>query len=224
MALKGISDAAARSDLDRTNGGAVTRIFVAKDGQLIGLLVASNPVRPEAPQVLQRLRELGIREVIMLTGDNKAVAQHIAAEMGIQRYVADALPKQKVDCVKSLQAAGRTVAVIGDGINDSPALAQADVGIAVRGGADVARETAGITLLEGDLWKIPEAIEIARQGVHLIEQNWRLIAYPNSTAIALSLFGLIGPIGATVISNGSAIAATLNGLRPLFHRTLQKQA
>lgn len=224
MALKGISDAAARSDLDRTNGGAVTRIFVAKDGQLIGLLVASNPVRPEAPQVLQRLRELGIREVIMLTGDNKAVAQHIAAEMGIQRYVADALPKQKVDCVKSLQAAGRTVAVIGDGINDSPALAQADVGIAVRGGADVARETAGITLLEGDLWKVPEAIEIARQGVHLIEQNWRLIAYPNSTAIALSLFGLIGPIGATVISNGSAIAATLNGLRPLFHRTLQKQA
>lgn len=222
MALKGISYAAAREDLARMNEGAITPIFVARNGGLIGLLIVSNPLRPEAPYVLQRLRELGIHEIIMLTGDNEVIAKHIAAQMGIHRYVADVLPKQKVDCVKSLQAGGHTVAVVGDGINDSPALAQADVGIAVRGGADVAKEISGIILLEGNLWKIPEAIEIARQGVHLIEQNWRLVAYPNSTAIALSLLGLIGPIGATVISNGSAIAATINGLRPLFHRTLRK--
>jgi Cu2+-exporting ATPase len=220
MALKGISDASARHDLVRTNGQAITRLFVARDGRLIGVFLASNPLRPEAPQVLQRLKELGISDVIMLTGDHEAVAQHIAVQMGIRRYVAGVLPDQKLDCVKSLQAAGHTVAVVGDGINDSPALAQADGGIAVRGGSDVAKETAGTTLLEGDLWKIPEAIEIARQSVQLIEQNWRLIAYPNSMAIALSLLGLIGPIGATVISNGSAVAATLNGLRPLFHRTL----
>jgi Cu2+-exporting ATPase len=202
------------------NGQAITRIFVARDRRLIGLLIASDPLRAEAPEVLQRLRKLGIRDVIILTGDNDTVAKHIAHQMGIRRYVGDVLPHQKLDYVKALQANGHTVAVIGDGINDSPALAQADVGIAVRGGADVARETAGITLLEGNLWKIPEAIDIARQGVRLIEQNWRLIAYPNSTAIALSVLGIIGPVGATLISNGSAIAATLNGLRPLFHQSL----
>lgn len=219
MALRGISDACAYHDCLRTNGRAISRICVARNGKLIGLLVVRHPLRPEAPQVLQRLHELGIQDVIMLTGDNEAVAQRIASQMGIRRYVAEALPKHKLDCVKSLQAEGHTVAVVGDGINDSPALAQADVGIAVRGGADVAKETAGISLLEDDLWKVPEAIEIARQAVRLIEQNWRLIAYPNSTAIVLSVLNLIGPIGATLISNGSAIAATLNGLRPLFHRS-----
>jgi len=152
----------------------------------------------------------------MLTGDHPAVAKQVADTLGITRYIAEALPDQKAALVGTLQLEGHTVAVVGDGINDSPALAQADVGIAVRGGADVARETAHVALLEGNLWKIAQAIDIARESIQLIQQNWNIILYPNTAAIALSLPGFIGPIGTTLISNGSAILATLNALRPLF--------
>jgi len=153
---------------------------------------------------------------VMLTGDRPAVARRVADELGITRYVADALPDQKAALVKELQAQGRVVAVVGDGINDSPALAQADVGIAVRGGADVARETAHVAFLEGNLGNIPMAIDIAREALGLIEENWNLLFYANSLAILLALPGLIGPVGATLISNGGGIAAAVNALRPLL--------
>jgi Cu2+-exporting ATPase len=216
MAMNRVGVRRARQDLLRTDEAAASPIFVAIDGQLAGLLVLADPLRPEAEAVVQGLRERGITEVVMLTGDQPAVAKKVADALGITRYIAEALPDQKAALVGTLQLEGHTVAVVGDGINDSPALAQADVGIAVRGGADVARETAHVALLEGNLWKIPQAIDIARESMHLIRQNWRFIAYPNTVAMALSLPGLIGPIGATFISNGSAILATLNGLRPLL--------
>ena len=217
MALKGISDAHAEKDVLKINGRAATPVYVARDGELIGLIVYEDPIRPESFDVIERLRAGGVQEIIMLTGDHPAVAARVAEQLGIRRYLADVLPEQKLQFVKSLQREGRTVAVVGDGINDSPALAQADVGIAVRGGADVARETADVALLEGNLYKIPEALEVARESVRLIHQNWNLILYPNTAAIALSLLGMIGPVGAMVISNGCAILATLNGLRPLFN-------
>jgi Cu2+-exporting ATPase len=105
--------------------------------------------------------------------------------------------------------------VVGDGINDSLCLAQADVGIAVHGSSDVARNTAHIALLEESLWKVPQAIDIAREAIGLIRQNWRLNFYPNCAAIGLTLCGLTGPIATTLISNGAALLATLNALRPL---------
>jgi Cu2+-exporting ATPase len=216
MAINRVNVRRANQDLQRAHEAAASPIFVAIDGQLVGLLVLADPLRPEAGAVVRALRERGVTEVVMLTGDHPAVAKQVADTLGITRYIAEALPDQKAALVGTLQLEGHTVAVVGDGINDSPALAQADVGIAVRGGADVAHETAHVALLEGTLWKIPQAIDIARESIQLIQQNWNIILYPNTAAIALSLPGFIGPIGTTLISNGSAILATLNALRPLF--------
>jgi len=216
MTSKDVSVRRARFDLARIDDAAASPIFIAVDGELVGILVCTDPLRPEAPGVVRALRARGVRDVIMLTGDHPAVARTVAERLGITRYVADAFPEQKADFVKDLQQRGAKVAVVGDGINDSPALARADVGIAVRGGTDVARETAHVAVVEGNLWKIPQVIDIARQATALIGQNWNLIWYPNTAAIALSLAGMLGPVGATLLSNGASVLATLNALRPLL--------
>jgi Cu2+-exporting ATPase len=216
MAARGIATRQAGEDLARIEAAAAGPVFVAVDGTLCALFALDDPVRPEAAAVVHALRARGITEIIMLTGDHPAVAKRVAGSLGIERYVAEALPGHKAELVRTLQAGGHTVAVVGDGINDSPALAQADVGISVHSGADVAQETAHVALLEGGLWKIPLAIDIARESMHLIRQNWNLIFYPSTAAIALSLTGIIGPVGATLISNGSAVLAAANALRPLL--------
>jgi Cu2+-exporting ATPase len=219
MLQHGVDDELAGPDVERINGGPATPVYVARNGRLIGMIIYEDPVRPEAADVIRALKTAGVRDIVMLTGDHPAVAKGVATRLGITQYFADLLPEQKLEFVESRQKEGHIVAVVGDGINDSPALAQADVGIAVRGGTDVARETADVALLEGNLWKITDAIETSREGLALVDQNWNLIAYPNTVAIALSLFGLIGPVGATLISNGSAIVATINALRPLWSGT-----
>jgi heavy metal translocating P-type ATPase len=216
MSAKGVAMLQAREDLRRVDEAAAAPICVAVDGELCALFFLADPLRPEAGAVVQALRTRGLKEIIMLTGDHSAVAKKVAGILGIERYIAEALPAQKAELVRVLQAEGHMVAVVGDGINDSPALAQANVGIAVHSGADVAHETAHVALLEGNLWKIPQAIDIARESMHLIRQNWDLIFYPSTAAIALSLPGIIGPVGATLISNGSGVLAGVNALRPLL--------
>jgi Cu2+-exporting ATPase len=191
-------------------------LFVAVDGALAGRIAYRDPLRPEAAAVVRALRARGIEEVAMLTGDREGVARPIAGAVGIDRVVAEVFPDQKAEFVRALQARGRTVAVVGDGINDSLCLAQADVGIAVLGSSDVARETAHVALLEQSLWKVPEALDIAREAVGLIRQGWALNYYPNCAAIGLTLLGLTGPIGTTLISNGAALVSALNALRPLM--------
>jgi Cu2+-exporting ATPase len=191
-------------------------LYVAVDGTFAGRIAYRDPLRPEAADVVAALRARGIEEIIMLTGDNRPVARAIAHSVGIDRFVADAFPEQKAEFVETLQRQGRTVAVVGDGINDSLCLARADVGIAVHGSSDVARETAHIALLEESLWKIPQALDIAREAIGLIRQGWDLNFYPNCAAIGLTLMGMTGPIGTTLISNGAALLATINGLRPLL--------
>jgi Cu2+-exporting ATPase len=203
-------------DLRRIDEAAASPIFVAIDGRLVGLMAYRDPIRPEAPEIVQTLRQRGIREIVMLTGDRPAVAKKVAQDLGITRYIAEVLPDQKAAVVKELQAKGHKVAVVGDGINDSPALAQADVGIAVNGGTDVARETAHVALLHGNLTNIPLAIDIGREANTLIQQNWNMIFYPNTVALLLAIPGVLGPVGATLLSNGSALLAALNSLRPLL--------
>ena len=197
---------------------AVSPLCVARDGFVIGLLSISDPLRPEARDVVQSLRARGIKRIVMLTGDHQDVARRIAAELGITEFVAEVFPGDKSEAVQRLQAQGYKVAVVGDGINDSPMLAYADVGIAVEGGTEAARETAPVVLLHGGLWKVPLAIDIGRETVSLIQQNWKIISIPNTIALVLAGIGLLGPIGATLLSNGSAIIATMNGLRPIMEQ------
>jgi Cu2+-exporting ATPase len=195
---------------------AMSPVCVAINGELVGTLAYADPVRQESAGVIEHLRERGISHIAMVTGDHSRVATRVAEAVGISDIVADALPRDKVAYVKDLQEKGHRVAVVGDGINDSPALAHADVGIAVSGGADVAEATAHVVLLNGGLWKIPLALDISHEAVRLIEQNWRIISVPNTVALGLAVLGTIGAGAATLLSNGSAILATANALRPLM--------
>ena len=205
-----------KQDVAELGQRAVSPVCVALHQQLVGLIGYADQVRPEAAAMVRNLKNLGIKEVVMLTGDHRDVAQHVAKHLGITNYEAEVLPSRKVEAVKALQARGYRVAFIGDGINDSPALAHADIGIAVKGGADVAQETAHVVLLNSDLHNISTAITLAREAVGLIQENWNIIAVPNTVALTLACLGVLGPGAATLLSNGSAIVATGNALRPLW--------
>jgi P-type E1-E2 ATPase len=153
----------------------------------------------------------------MLTGDNTAVAAAVGQRLGLTRQIANMLPSDKAEVIQQLQRDGRLVAVVGDGINDSPALSFADVGVAMKNGADIAHESAGVVLIDDSLWKLVQAIELSRGAVRLIRQNYGIVAVMNIVALGLTLpGGLIGSVAIAVISNGSAILASLNGIRPLL--------
>jgi Cu2+-exporting ATPase len=190
-------------------------LYIAIDGELAGLIAYEDQIRPESREIIETLHRMGVRDTIMLTGDNAVVAEAVGKRLGLTRQVANMMPADKADVIKSLQLEGRVVAMIGDGINDSPALSFADVGIAMKHGADITHESADVVLMEDSLWKLIKAIEISRDAVGLIKQNYGIVAALNTVALGLALPGnLISPEITAVISNGSAIMASLNGIRP----------
>jgi Cu2+-exporting ATPase len=192
-------------------------IYVAVDGALAGLVPFTDKIRPESRPVIQRLHELGIRNTVMLTGDNAVVARSVGRRLGLTRQFADMLPADKAEVIQQFQRDGHRVAMVGDGINDSPALSFADVGIAMKHGAEVARESADVVLMEDSLWKLVKAVDISRGAVRLIHQNYAIVAGLNTLALGLALpGGLIIPEITALISNGSAILAALNGIRPIL--------
>ncbi len=209
-------DAAAEEHLRLIEADAASPLCIGVDGRLAGLLGLADPIRPEAAWVVKTLREQGIKEIVMLTGDRAPVAAAVAARVGIERYVAEVFPGDKLAAVQALQAQGYKVAVVGDGINDSPALKQADVGIAVNGGTALAQETADVVILQGDLQKLVDALVIAREGVGIIRQNWNIIRVPNTIGLGLAFLGLLNPVGASLISDGASLAAGANSLRPVM--------
>jgi P-type E1-E2 ATPase len=192
-------------------------LYIAVDGTVAGLVPYSDQIRREGRSVLQRLRAMGVKNSAMLTGDNAVVARAVGRQLGLTHVFADMLPADKAAAIQELQRAGNIVAMVGDGINDSPALSYADVGIAMKHGAEVAHESADVVLMEDSLWKLAQAVEISQDAVSLIRQNYAIVIGLNTLAMALALpGGLISPATTAVISNGSAIVATLNGLRPLM--------
>jgi heavy metal translocating P-type ATPase len=191
--------------------------YVAVDGELAGRVAYADEIRPESPDVIRHLHALGVRDTVMLTGDNGVVAGAVRRRLGLTSHLADLLPADKVDAIRQLQRDGRVVAMVGDGINDSPALSYADVGIAMKHGADITHESADVVLMEDSLWKLVKAIEISRGAVGLIKQNYAIVAALNALALGLALpGGLVSPAVTAVISNGSAILASMNGLRPML--------
>ncbi len=193
-------------------------IYVASNGQLQGKIEYTDLPRPESRKIINALvTEEGV-EVHMLTGDNQRTANAVAAELGIapNNTHAEAFPAQKADVVRELHSSGKTVAFVGDGINDSPALAYADVSVSFANGSEIARETADVVLMDNDLHGLLEAIEIARQAKQLIRQNTSIIAIPNLGAMIIAvLFGL-NPLAATLVNNGTTVVAGVNGLRPII--------
>jgi len=194
-------------------------LYIAVDGVLAGMVPYSDEIRPESRSVLRQLRDLGIKETVMLTGDNAVVACAVSRRLGLTRHFADMLPAEKAEVIQELQRSGNVVAMVGDGINDSPALSYADVGIAMKHGAEVTHESAHVVLMDDSLWKLVKAVEISQGAIGLIKQNYAIVAGMNTLALALTLpGGLITPTMTALISNGSAVLATLNGLRPILRR------
>jgi len=197
--------------------GSNSLVYVASNGQLIGVILYSDPPRLESKGVIQELRNMDI-DSYMLSGDVTHIARVIASDLGMEpdNIYAEAFPERKVEVVRSLHDSGKTVAFCGDGINDSAALAYADVSISFAGATDIARETADVVLMEDDLQGLIQAIKIAKQAMEIIWQNTAIVAVPNLGAVFAGVLFALDPVLAIIINNGSAILAELNGLRPLL--------
>ncbi|MBP0021817.1 MAG: heavy metal translocating P-type ATPase [Cyanobacteria bacterium SBLK] len=200
-------------------------IFVARNGKLQGAIHYEDPLRPESTTLIHRLQEEYTLEVHLLTGDNQQRADRVAKLLKIEpsRTYAEAFPEQKAKIVRDLHHSGHIVAFVGDGLNDSVALAYADVSVSFEQGSDVARETADVVLMNNDLESLLEAIAIARATKRLIEQNTALVVGPNLIALGLASTVGLNPLLATIVHNGSAIAAGLNSLRPLLQHQLENR-
>ncbi|MEM7062570.1 MAG: heavy metal translocating P-type ATPase [Cyanobacteria bacterium P01_B01_bin.77] len=200
-------------------------IYIACDGQFQGTIRYSDPLRSESADLVQRLqKEYGI-DLYLLTGDNPRRASQVTKQLGLsnQHVYAEAFPEQKAQIVRDLHKSGHTVAFVGDGLNDSIALAYADVSVSFARGAEVARETADVVLMNNNLLDFLEVIAIARQTRALIDQNIGLVVLPNLAALGVATTRGLSPLMATGIHNGSAIIAGLNSLRPLLQHQLNPQ-
>ena len=208
---------AAQAEDLRRNGQTV--MLVAVDGRPAGLLGVADPIKASTPEAIQLLHDEGV-QIVMLTGDSRATAQAVAGQLGIDRVEAEVLPAEKAEVVKRLQASGKLVAMAGDGVNDAPALAQAHVGIAMGTGTDVAMESAGVTLVHGDLRGIARARRLSEGTMGNIRQNlffafvYNTVGVPVAAGVLYPFFGiLLSPMIASAAMTFSSVSVISNALR-----------
>jgi Cu+-exporting ATPase len=219
LAELGLAAGALAEPAEAARAGGHTVMFVVVDGQPAGLLGVADPIKPSTPEAIRQLRDEGIR-VVMLTGDSRTNAQAVARALGIEQVEAEVLPEEKSAVVRRLQGEGRRVAMAGDGINDAPALAQADVGIAMGTGTDVAMESADVTLVQGDLRGIVRARRLSRATMRNIRQNlffafvYNVLGVPLAAGILYPVTGwLLSPIFASAAMTFSSVSVIGNALR-----------
>jgi Cu+-exporting ATPase len=220
----GITTEALAAQAEQLRRDAATAIFVAIDGKAAGVIAIADPIKASTPEALRDLKEAGI-QVIMLTGDNRVTAEAVARRLGLTEIEAEVLPDQKSAVVERLRAQGRVVAMAGDGVNDAPALATADVGIAMGTGTDVAIESAGVTLVRGDLIGIVRAWRLSRATMRNIRQNlffafiYNAAGIPIAAGVLYPLFGvLLSPMIAAAAMAASSVSVIANASRLRFAR------
>lgn len=213
MSREGIAiDDSAKQYMNELENAGKTAMLVAVDGSYAGLVAVADTIKETSREAVARLRAMNI-EVIMITGDNERTARAVAAEAGIERVLAEVLPEGKAEEVKRLQEQGMIVAMVGDGINDAPALATANIGMAMGTGTDVAMEAADITLMRGNLNSIPDAIEMSRRTMTNIRQNLFWALGYNVIGIPIAALGFLAPWLAGAAMAFSSVSVVLNALR-----------
>jgi Cu+-exporting ATPase len=212
-------------DLDQVAGQGRTPVYVTIDGLPAAAIAIADPVRPTSAEAIRRLKRLGL-ELVMLSGDDRRTAGAVAESVGVDRVVAEVRPAGKLEEIRRLQAEGKSVAMVGDGLNDAPALAQADIGIAMGGGTNVAVEAATITLMRGDLLGVVDGIGLSRKTMRIIRQNlfwafiYNVIGIPVAAGVLYPSFGLLlSPAFAAAAMAASSVSVVSNSLRLRKYRS-----
>jgi cation-transporting P-type ATPase C len=205
--------------VDKLRRQAETPLLLAVDGTLVGLISLRDEVRPEAAGVLKKLRANGIRRIVMLTGDHPEIAQVVAGELGIDEWRAEVMPEDKLEVVRELQSDGYVVGMVGDGINDAPALAAADIGIAMGlAGTDVAVETADVALANDDLHRLLDVGDLGARAVDVIRENYGMSIAVNAAGLLIGAGGALSPVLAAILHNASSVAVVANSSRLIRYR------
>lgn len=203
-------------------GESYSMVYLAIGGKLCGILCIEDPLRKDADKVIAKLKDMGLNRVIMLTGDGESTASNVCGQVGIDKFCARVLPEDKLNIVNSLKEGGHKVVMVGDGINDSPALAAADVSVAMKDASDIAREVADITLVSSDLERLCVLRSLSESLFKRIYGNYKFISAFNSALILLGIFGVITPVSSALLHNISTMGVCAYSMKPLLNEEFKK--